>query len=249
MLKIIGIDKYFEGFQIENFNFEISRHEFVSLLGESGSGKTTILRLASGLDENYSGKILINNHPVKKSLELGEISVVFQDPLLLNHLNLEDNIKFGLKFRKIPETEINSRVCESIKILELDGLDQKFPVELSGGQKQRVSIARALVTNPKILFMDEPFSALDAPLRERLQIKIKEIQKKLRLTILFVTHDRDEAFAISDRVAIIQKGELIQMNTPKNLYENPKNNYVSEFLKIKNIHEHEGAYYKKLNWS
>lgn len=235
MLKIINITKKYEGFELINFNLHIKEGELVSLLGESGSGKTTVLRIASGLNEEFSGDVTIQMKHVQQALKDGDISVVFQDSLLLNHITLKENIIFGIKFRRLGNIEIEKRVNEALKILELEGLENKYPRELSGGQKQRVSIARALVTKPRILFMDEPFSALDPPLRERLQLKIKEIQIKLNLTILFITHDRDEAFSISDRIGIMKNGKLLQIDTPKNLYDFPSNSTVAKFLGIENI--------------
>lgn len=150
-------------------------------------------------------------------------------------MTVEENIKFGVKFRKLPKEIIEERIHKIETLLELEGLKNKYPYEISGGQKQRVSIARALIMNPKILFMDEPFSALDGPLRERLQLKIREIQKSLNLTILFITHDREEAFTISDKIGIMKGGELIQIDTPKNLYDYPKNPFIANFLGIENI--------------
>ncbi len=235
MLKITNMTKKYKGFELIDFNLHVKEGELVSLLGESGSGKTTVLRIASGLNEDFSGNVTVHTKHVEQALKNGDIAVVFQDSLLLNHITLKENIIFGIKFRKLGNTEIEKRVSEVLKILELEGMENKYPKELSGGQKQRVAIARALVAKPRILFMDEPFSALDPPLRERLQLKIKEIQIKLNLTILFITHDRDEAFSISNRIGIMKNGTLLQIDTPKNLYDYPLNSTIAKFLGIENI--------------
>lgn len=235
MFEIKNLTKSYKDFQIKNLNLKIQQGEFVTLLGESGSGKSTLLRIGGALDEEYTGEVTLNGKDIKKALKLGEISVVFQDSLLLNHLNLWENIRFGIKFKKLGKVEEEKRVKESIELLELEGLEKKYPYELSGGQKQRVAIARALVMKPEFLLMDEPFSALDPPLRQRLQEKIREIQQKKNLTLLFITHDRDEAFHISDRIGVMKKGEIVQIDTPKNLYDFPNSVFIANFLGIHNI--------------
>ncbi|MGL4534123.1 MAG: ABC transporter ATP-binding protein [Fusobacteriaceae bacterium] len=241
MFRIKNLNKSYKDFKIENLNLEIAEGEFLTILGESGSGKTTLLKIAGALDENYTGEVLLNGKDIKLALKLGEISMVFQEPLLLNHLNLWENIRFGVRFKKLGKLEEQKRVKEAVKLLELMGLEKKYPFELSGGQKQRVAIARSLVNEPKFILMDEPFSALDPPLRNRLQEKIKEIQIEKNLTVLFITHDRDEAFYISDRIGIMKKGEIVQIDTPKNLYDFPNSVFVANFLGINNIFTKEEA--------
>lgn len=235
MLEIRNLQKTYEGFRIENLNLEIAEGELLTLLGESGSGKSTVLRIAAALDEDYIGDVRLKGKPIKSALTSGEIAVVFQDPLLLNHLTLWENIRFSIRFKKLGKGEEDKRVSEAIELLELSGLEKRYPHELSGGQKQRVAIARALVMKPQFLLMDEPFSALDAPLRIRLQHKIREIQKKKQLMVLFITHDRDEAFAISDRIGVMQRGAVIQIDTPKALYEHPNSAFIAQFLGMENI--------------
>ncbi|WP_426709915.1 ABC transporter ATP-binding protein [Cetobacterium sp. SF1] len=225
MIKIENLNKKYKDFEIKNLNIEIFKGEFVSILGESGSGKSTLLNLISGIDEEYKGKIIKD----------GEISMVFQDSLLLPHLNIFENIAFGLKIKKISKKEIEERVKEVSIFLEIDNLLERYPQELSGGQKQRVAIGRALIMKPDILLLDEPFSALDTNLREKMQELIKNIHRREKITIIFVTHDINEAFYLSEKVAILNKGSLEQYDRPEKIYRNPKNIYVSKFLGIDNI--------------
>lgn len=227
MIKIENLNKKYKDFEIKNLNIEIFKGEFVSILGKSGSGKSTLLNLISGIDEEYKGKIIKD----------GEISMVFQDSLLLPHLNIFENIAFGLKIKKISKKEIEERVKEVSIFLEIDNLLERYPQELSGGQKQRVAIGRALIMKPDILLLDEPFSALDTNLREKMQELIKNIHRREKITIIFVTHDINEAFYLSEKVAILNKGSLEQYDRPEKIYRNPKNIYVSKFLGIDNIFE------------
>ncbi|SJZ36660.1 putative spermidine/putrescine transport system ATP-binding protein [Cetobacterium ceti] len=235
MIEINKVEKKYKEFQIKSFNMRINNGEFISILGESGSGKSTLLNIISGIDKKYTGEVLINGKSVEESIKEGSISMVFQDSLLLPHLNVFENIAFGLKIKKLSKEEINKRVCEVSENLEIESFLNRYPHELSGGQKQRVSIGRALVMNPKLLLMDEPFSALDTKLREKLQSLVKSIQKTSKITILLVTHDREEAFFLSDRIGIMNKGILEQFDTPINLYRKPKNIYVGKFLGIENF--------------
>lgn len=235
MIEIKNLNKIYEKFQIKNLNLHVQEGEFLSVLGQSGSGKSTLLNLISGSDREYTGEIKIHGESLNSAIKNGKLSMVFQDPLLLPHLNVYENIAFGLKIRKIPKVEIEKRVAEVIERLELKDLEKRFPSQLSGGQKQRVSIGRALVMKPSLLLMDEPFSALDTKLREKLQKMIKALQKEIGLTVIFVTHDRDEAFYLSDRIALMNRGKIVQLDTPGKLYNNPENIYVAKFLGIENI--------------
>ncbi|MGL4254018.1 MAG: ABC transporter ATP-binding protein [Fusobacteriaceae bacterium] len=235
MIEIRNLNKIYEKFQIRNLNLHVERGEFLSVLGQSGSGKSTLLNLISGSDREYTGEIKIHGEPLQVAIKNGKLSMVFQDSLLLPHLNVYENIAFGLKIRKIPRDEIERRVREVMDRLELKDLEKRFPSQLSGGQRQRVSIGRALVMRPSLLLMDEPFSALDTKLREKLQKMMKELQKEMELTVIFVTHDRDEAFYLSDRIALMNRGRIIQLDTPGKLYNNPENIYVAKFLGIENI--------------
>ncbi|MGL5918628.1 MAG: ABC transporter ATP-binding protein [Cetobacterium sp.] len=235
MIEIKKVSKCYSDFSLKNIDMSIKDDEFISILGQSGSGKSTLLNLIAGLDGDYSGNILINEKTPQKMIKAGEISMVFQEDLLLPHLNVYENIAFGLKLKKIDKKEIMARVKSSIIDMGLLGKEKKFPNELSGGERQRVSIARAIVTNPKILLMDEPFSALDFNLRNKMQKLIKKLHKKLKITIIFVTHDREEAFYLSDKIGIMFKGELIEFEKPEQLYYNPKKLYTAELLGVENI--------------
>ncbi|MBC2856702.1 ABC transporter ATP-binding protein [Cetobacterium sp. 2A] len=245
MINIKNVNKEYENFKIENLNLNIKRGEFVSILGQSGSGKSTILNIISGSDKSFTGFITIDEKSIQQSIKDGKISMVFQDTLLLPHLSVYENIAFGLKIRKIPKEEIKQRVLEISEKMELKELLDRLPNEISGGQKQRVSIARALVMKPTLLLMDEPFSALDPKLREKLQKLMKDIHKNLSITIIFVTHDRDEAFYLSDKIGIINRGKLVQYDNPIHMYSNPKNTYIAKFLGIENIFT--GEQFKRLS--
>ena len=236
MVVLEELVKEYEEFKIDGLDLHIKEGEFLTLLGGSGCGKSTLLRLISGIDSEYRGSIKIDGVDIrgKSTFETG-LSMVFQDSLLLPNLNVEDNVAFGLKMKGISKKERLEKARKALKELGLSGFEKRHPNDLSGGQKQRVSIARALVMEPKVLLMDEPFSALDEGLREKLQKLLKKIQKNHRSTILFVTHDRDEAFYLSDRIAIMEEGRIVQLDEPQKLYENPTNKRVANFLGINNI--------------
>lgn len=235
MIEIKGVSKSFSGFSLKNIDISIEDGEFIGILGQSGSGKSTLLNLVAGLDKDFSGEILINGKSPSRMIKDGEVAMVFQKDLLLPHLNVWENIAFGLKIKKVSKDEIEKRVKDAIVEMDLVGKEKRFPSELSGGEKQRVSIARAIVTRPKLLLMDEPFSALDFNLRDRMQKMVKKLHEKLKVTIIFVTHDREEAFYLSNKIGIMFRGELLDYGTPKDLYNNPKNVYTAKLLAVENI--------------
>ncbi|WP_138205585.1 ABC transporter ATP-binding protein [Haloimpatiens lingqiaonensis] len=225
-----------KGFNLHIPNLIIEEGEFFGLLGPSGCGKSTLLKLVAGLLEMDKGNIYIENRDISMvTTEKRNIGMVFQEPLLFPHMTLKDNVAFGLKMRKVKGTEREEEVSKILSIVGLKGLEKRYPNELSGGQQQRGAIARALVCKPNILLMDEPFSALDPKLREEMRGFIKELQKKYNITIIFVTHDKEEAFSLFHRMAIMEEGKIVQIGSPKELYEKPKNMFVSRFLGIKNI--------------
>lgn len=237
MVVLEGVTKRYSEFSIENLDLKVEKGEFFTLLGGSGCGKSTLLKIISGIEGDYLGDIEIDRKNIKgkSTFETG-LSMVFQDSLLLPNLSVEDNVAFGLKMKGVPKKQRLEKAREALEELGLGGFEKRHPNDLSGGQKQRVAIARALVMKPKVLLMDEPFSALDGELRTKLQKLLKSIQKNHSSTIIFVTHDRDEAFYLSDKIAVMNNGSIVQVDSPKNLYENPRNEFVARFLGINNIY-------------
>lgn len=216
---------------IDNINLEIKDKEFIVLVGSSGCGKSTILRLISGLEEVTSGEILIddkvvnNTHPKDR-----DIAFVFQSYALYPHMSVYENIAFGLKMRKYPKNEIDVKVREVAKALNLEDLLERKPRQLSGGQRQRVALGRAIVRNPKVFLMDEPLSNLDANLRVQMRSEIKRLHQKLKTTFIYVTHDQTEALTMGDRIVVLDKGKIQQADTPEEIYNNPKNRFVAGFI-------------------
>lgn len=221
---------------LKNLNLEVEEGELVSLLGPSGCGKTTTLRVVAGFIEPQAGKFLLEgtdmtNVPVNKR----NFGLVFQSYALFPHMNVFDNVAFGLKMRKISKTEIEKKVKNILEVCGLTEFSDRFPSQMSGGQRQRVALARALVIEPKLLLLDEPLSNLDAKLRINMRMEIKRIQKKLGITTLFVTHDQEECFSISDKVAVMNKGVIEQYDTPENIYHRPKTEFVARFIGFENF--------------
>lgn len=221
---------------LENLNLNIKKGELVSLLGPSGCGKTTTLRVVAGFIEPTAGKFLLGdkdytNIPVHNR----NFGLVFQSYALFPHLTVEENVAFGLKMKKVSKDEINSKVAEILETVDMSHLAKRYPKELSGGQRQRVAIARALVIEPSLLLLDEPLSNLDAKLRLKMRVEIRKLQQKLGITTLFVTHDQEECFSISDRVAVLNKGVIEQFDTPENIYSNPATEFVARFVGFENF--------------
>ena len=221
---------------LDGINLYINNKEFLTLLGPSGCGKTTTLRIIGGFLTPTSGDVFfngqrINDLPAYKR----KINTVFQRYALFPHLDVYDNIAFGLRLAKLPEQEIDDRVTEMLEIVSLKGFENRKVTSLSGGQQQRVAIARALVNRPQVLLLDEPFSALDYKLRRAMQLEIKRLQRRLGITFVFVTHDQEEAFAMSDRVVVMNQGRIEQIGTPQEIYEEPSNLYVARFVGEINI--------------
>lgn len=228
--------KYNNKYIIKNLSLEVYEGEFLTLLGSSGCGKTTVLRMISGLEPVTSGKIYIddkevtNLDPTKR-----EVNTIFQNFALFPHMTVFENIAFGLKMKKVKKPEITNRVKKIIKLVKLEGLEERLPSQLSGGQQQRVAIARGIVTNPKVLLLDESLCSLDLKLKRQMQIELKKLQKKLGITFIYVTHDQDEALTMSDRIVILNKGIIEQNDTPKNIYKNPNSIFVADFIGESNI--------------
>ncbi|KUK18369.1 MAG: Maltooligosaccharide ABC transporter, ATPase component [Thermococcus sibiricus] len=237
-VRLEGIKMSWEDFQLDIPHLEAKAGEFLTLLGPSGCGKTTTLRIIVGFERPdkgavYFGEKLMNHVPPYER----NIGIVFQDYALFPHMNVFDNIAFGLKVRKIPRNEIEKRVIWALELVGLKGFEKRYPEQLSGGQQQRVALARALVIEPQVLLLDEPLSNLDAKIRERLRGEIKRIQRELGITTIYVTHDQEEAMAISDRIAVMNIGKVEQIGTPLELYYNPNTEFVAQFLGLSNILE------------
>lgn len=237
LLQLQSITKSFENNKVLNdINLDIYNGEFVTLLGPSGCGKTTILRIIGGFEDIDSGEILLDSKSIKQlAPNKREFNTVFQSYALFPHLNVFDNIAFGLKMKKMPKDEISTKVAQALELIKLDDFGSKMVHELSGGQQQRVAIARAIVNKPKILLLDESLSALDFKLRKAMQIELKEMQQKLGITFLFVTHDQEEALSMSDRIVVMNHGTIEQIGTPKEIYENPKTLFVANFIGQTNL--------------
>ena len=231
-LRIENLKKIFEENRgIEKIDFSIEKGELISLLGPSGCGKTTLLNIIGGFLKPDNGKIYLEDRDITDiPPEKRDISTVFQSYALFPHMNVLENIKYGLKYKKLTKKEQNELALEYLKIVGLDGYEKKSIQELSGGQQQRVALARALVLYPKILLLDEPFSNLDAKLKISMREELKELQKNLKISMIFVTHDQEEALSISDKVVVMNNGKIEQIGTPEEVYYSPINEYVANFI-------------------
>ncbi|MHB1946636.1 MAG: spermidine/putrescine ABC transporter ATP-binding protein PotA [Gammaproteobacteria bacterium] len=241
VIELRGVSKSIHDHDIlQNINLEVRNGEFLTLLGPSGCGKTTLLRLISGFENPTTGNIFINGKNVEGlPPHLRHVHTVFQSYALFPHMNVIDNVAFGLRCQGLPKKEIADRVAEVLKIVKLEKYAQRKPEQLSGGQQQRVAIARAVVNRPLVLLLDEPLSSLDYRLRKTMQIELKQLQRKLGITFIFVTHDQEEALSMSDRVVVMQEGCIEQVGTPRQVYESPQNLAVAKFIGEANIFDSE----------
>lgn len=239
IIELRNVTKSFgESNALENINLEIRNGEFLTLLGPSGCGKTTLLRLLSGIEKPDQGSIFLNGKDATAlPPEQRHINMVFQSYALFPHMTVFENVAFGLRVKHLPEAQVKSRVQDALQMVKLkpEKYSQRKPNQLSGGQQQRVAIARAVVNQPIVLLLDEPLSALDYNLRKDMQIELKMLQRKLGITFIFVTHDQEEALSMSDRVAVMNEGVIEQMGTPRNVYEEPRNLFVADFIGEANI--------------
>ena len=231
-----AVKKYGDFIALKGINLDIKEGEFFTLLGPSGCGKTTLLRMIAGFNsieggEFYFGDRLINTVPAHKR----DIGMVFQNYAIFPHLTVEDNVAYGLKARKVPAAQIAPRVKEALELVQIAHLAKRKPSELSGGQQQRVALARAFVIEPSVLLMDEPLSNLDAKLRVQMRTVINKLQRKLGITTIYVTHDQEEALAISDRIAVMKDGVIMQIGTPTEIYAKPQNPFVAGFIGVSNF--------------
>lgn len=235
-LKNINVSYNKKDLVLKDLNLDIQEGELLSLLGPSGCGKSTTLRTIAGFIDVMDGEFLLDgDNFTNKAIHDRDFGIVFQSYALFPHLSVFDNVAFGLKLRKLDKASIKQKVDEMLRICDLTGFETRFPKNLSGGQRQRVALARALVIEPKLLLLDEPLSNLDAQLRIQMRNEIKRIQRELNITTIFVTHDQEECFAISDRVAIMKDGQIEQLGTPEEIYSHPKTEYVARFVGFDNF--------------
>ena len=223
--------KYDNGDGVEHINLEVYSGEIVTMLGPSGCGKTTILRTIGGFLDVTSGDIEIDGQSVVNlPPEKRPTAMVFQSYNLWPHMTIYENLAFGMKLRKIPKKEIDEQMHDMLKLVQMEGVEKKYPAQMSGGQQQRIAIARSLLLKPALLLLDEPFSALDAKIRNQMREELKKIQHELNITVVFVTHDQEEAMALSHRIVVMNKGVFEQIGTPQQVYDDPVSKYVATFI-------------------
>lgn len=246
VVRLVDVEKnYGDNRIVKKINIDVAEGEFLTLLGPSGCGKTTTLRMIAGFETVTNGTILLEGEDVRdKKPNERDVNTVFQNYALFPHMNIKDNISFGLVEKRVPKKEIKQRVSEMLKLVRLEGMEHRMPSQLSGGQKQRVAIARALVNRPKVLLLDEPLGALDLKLRKQMQSELKHLQQKLGITFIYVTHDQEEALTMSDRIAVMNDGVIEQIGTPREIYDTPKTKFVADFIGESNIIE---GYSQKVN--
>ena len=239
IVSIVNVEKFYgKNKVVNNLNMNIEEGEFLTMLGPSGCGKTTTLRMIAGFEDATSGIIKVENERVEdKEPYERNVNTVFQNYALFPHMTVYENIAYGLNIKKVPKKEVKERVDEILELVQLKGFEKRKPDQMSGGQKQRVAIARALVNRPKVLLLDEPLGALDLKLRKQMQVELKRLQRKLKTTFVYVTHDQEEALTMSDRIAIMNGGNLEQIGTPEEIYEKPKTKFVAGFIGESNILE------------
>jgi putrescine transport system ATP-binding protein len=239
LLRIEGVVKKFGAFRaVDGVSLDIRAGEFFALLGPSGCGKTTLLRMLAGFETPDQGRILLNGKDIANVLPHGRaVNMMFQNYALFPHLSVRDNIAFGLRRAGMPRADIDTRVAEMVALVKLEGLEKRKPDQLSGGQKQRVALARSLARRPRLLLLDEPLAALDKKLRESTQLELVELQRRLGMTFVIVTHDQEEAMTVADRIGVMDAGRLEQVATPRQLYEEPASRWVAEFVGDVNIFE------------
>jgi spermidine/putrescine transport system ATP-binding protein len=236
-VRLVALTKRFEGVTaVDGIDLTVASGEFFSLLGSSGCGKTTTLRMVAGFEQPTSGEILLDGEDMAgRPPNKRNVNTVFQSYALFPHLKVHDNIAFGLKRAGVDRSEVRKRVAEAVELVELTGLEKRKPAQLSGGQQQRVALARALVLKPAVVLLDEPLGALDAKLRRSLQIELKALQEQIGLTFIYVTHDQEEALTMSDRLAVMNHGRIEQLGAPKEVYSEPATTFVADFLGLSNL--------------
>src|SRR5580692_4104607 len=237
-IDLVALTKRFNEVAVDGIDLQIASGEFFSLLGPSGCGKTTTLRLIAGFEQPTSGQILLDGIDVSAvPPHKRNVNTVFQSYALFPFLPVFDNVAFGLRNRKLPAAELSSRVSAALGLVKLEAFGKRRPAQLSGGQQQRVALARALVLQPSVLLLDEPLGALDAKLRRSLKVELKALQEQVGITFLYVTHDQEEALTMSDRLAVMRDGKIVQLGQPTEVYEEPSDTYVADFLGVSNLME------------
>jgi spermidine/putrescine transport system ATP-binding protein len=236
-VRLEGLEKRFnEVVAVDGIDLDIPSGEFFSLLGPSGCGKTTTLRMIGGFERPDEGRILLDGRDMAQTPpHKRPVNTVFQNYALFPHLSVADNVVFGLRLQRTGRDEARRRVSEALRLVRLEGYEERRPTQLSGGQQQRVALARALVLNPSVLLLDEPLGSLDAKLRKALQIELKSIQEEVGITFIYVTHDQEEALTMSDRIAVMSNGKVVQVGPPQEVYEAPATAYVADFLGVSNL--------------
>lgn len=237
VLQLKQINKYFgRSHVIKDVNIDFEKGHFVTFLGPSGCGKTTLLRMVAGFYEPDDGEILLNGKRIERIPPYSRnTAMVFQEYALFPHMNVFDNVSYGLRVKNRPKEEIERRVKEALDLMQLKGMEDRFPNQMSGGQQQRVAVARALVMNPEVLLLDEPLSNLDAKLRESVRMELRDIQKKMGLSTIYVTHDQSEALSMSDMIVVLKGGVVHQTGSPQEIYFEPKTPFVADFIGTTNI--------------
>lgn len=237
VLQLKNINKYFgKNHVIKNVNLNFEKGHFITFLGPSGCGKTTLLRMIAGFYEPDEGEILLNGKNIEKVPPYNRnTAMVFQEYALFPHMNVFDNVSYGLRVKKKPKDEIEKRVKQALSLMQLEGMEKRFPNQMSGGQQQRVAVARALVMNPEVLLLDEPLSNLDAKLRENVRVELRQIQQKMGLSTIYVTHDQSEALSMSDAIVVLKDGIVHQVGTPQEIYFEPKTAFVADFIGTTNL--------------
>jgi spermidine/putrescine transport system ATP-binding protein len=237
-IELIALSKRFDEMAVDNVSLTVAGGEFFSLLGPSGCGKTTTLRLIAGFEQPTAGRILLDGADVSAvPAHKRNVNTVFQSYALFPFLNVFENVAFGLRNRSVAKTELKDKVYEALELVQLRPFEKRRPGQLSGGQQQRVALARALVLHPAVLLLDEPLGALDAKLRRSLKVELKALQERVGITFLYVTHDQEEALTMSDRLAVMRAGKLVQVGDPRQIYEEPADTYVADFLGVSNLME------------